>query len=126
MGILRFPLSMLPMMITSAVQASVSIKRINKFMRSEELDMEAVSRVENKENSNAISISKASFNWGEEDETEPDKKEEKGKKKEKKKENGVANGKPKTSEKENGHASGANGTNGHVVENKENSNAISI
>merc|ERR1711972_496495 len=72
-NILRFPLSMLPMMITSAVQASVSIKRINKFMRSEELDIDAVTRVENKESSNAISISKASFNWGEEDEPEESK-----------------------------------------------------
>ena len=115
-NILRFPLSMLPMMITSAVQASVSIKRINKFMRSEELDIDAVTRVENKESSNAISISKASFNWGEED--EPEESKEKDKKKEKKKENGkLANGKPKSPEKKNGHANGANGTNGHIVEN---------
>ena len=60
-NILRFPLSMLPMMITSAVQASVSIKRINKFMRSEELDLEAVTKVDNKNSENAISISKAKY-----------------------------------------------------------------
>ena len=66
-NILRFPLSMLPMMITSAVQASVSIKRINKFMRSEELDLEAVTRNNKMENVAAISVSKASFNWGEKD-----------------------------------------------------------
>lgn len=37
-NMLRFPLSMLPMMISSMVQASVSVKRINKFMNMEELD----------------------------------------------------------------------------------------
>ncbi|XP_043498530.1 multidrug resistance-associated protein 1 isoform X4 [Polistes fuscatus] len=37
-NILRFPLSMLPMMIGNIVQAYVSIKRINKFMNTEELD----------------------------------------------------------------------------------------
>ncbi|XP_043270601.1 multidrug resistance-associated protein 1 isoform X1 [Venturia canescens] len=37
-NILRFPLSMLPMMISSMVQASVSVKRINIFMNTEELD----------------------------------------------------------------------------------------
>lgn len=36
-NILRFPLSMLPMMIMNAVQASVALKRIDKFMNSEEL-----------------------------------------------------------------------------------------
>ena len=37
-NILRFPLSMLPMMISSMVQASVSVKRINDFMNKDELD----------------------------------------------------------------------------------------
>ncbi|XP_018048305.1 PREDICTED: multidrug resistance-associated protein 1 isoform X2 [Atta colombica] len=37
-NILRFPLSMLPMMITNIVQAYVSVKRINKFMNMEELN----------------------------------------------------------------------------------------
>lgn len=31
-------MSMLPMMISNVVQASVSLKRINKFMNTEELD----------------------------------------------------------------------------------------
>lgn len=43
-NILRFPLSMLPMMITSTVQASVSVKRINKYMRGHELDPETIIR----------------------------------------------------------------------------------
>ncbi|XP_011264384.1 multidrug resistance-associated protein 1 isoform X2 [Camponotus floridanus] len=37
-NILRFPLSMLPMMIGNIVQTYVSVKRINKFMNMEELD----------------------------------------------------------------------------------------
>ncbi|XP_043579583.1 multidrug resistance-associated protein 1 isoform X3 [Bombus pyrosoma] len=37
-NILRFPLSILPMIIGNMVQAYVSVKRINKFMNSEELD----------------------------------------------------------------------------------------
>ncbi|XP_066599372.1 multidrug resistance-associated protein 1 isoform X2 [Prorops nasuta] len=37
-NILRFPLSMLPMMIGNIVQAYVSVKRINKFMNAEDLD----------------------------------------------------------------------------------------
>merc|ERR1719500_735471 len=63
-NILRFPLSMLPMMITSAVQASVSVKRINKFMRCGELDPDSVEKSE-KEGGAAITVSGgASFNWG--------------------------------------------------------------
>eukprot|EP00090_Calanus_glacialis_P002437 TRINITY_DN11824_c0_g1_i1.p1 TRINITY_DN11824_c0_g1~~TRINITY_DN11824_c0_g1_i1.p1 ORF type:complete len:1639 (-),score=332.95 TRINITY_DN11824_c0_g1_i1:544-5460(-) len=91
-NILRFPLSMLPMMITSAIQASVSIKRINKFMRCEELDPNSI--VKNDKSSEAISVSNASFNWGEkEDDTSnqngdvKDKKKKKGDKSPKK--NGV-------------------------------------
>ncbi|KOX68195.1 Multidrug resistance-associated protein 1 [Melipona quadrifasciata] len=37
-NILRFPLSILPMMIGNMIQAYVSVKRINKFMNTEELD----------------------------------------------------------------------------------------
>ncbi|XP_057325981.1 multidrug resistance-associated protein 1 isoform X3 [Microplitis mediator] len=37
-NILRFPLSMLPMVISNFVQAMVSIKRINAYMNGEELD----------------------------------------------------------------------------------------
>ena len=97
-NILRFPLSMLPMMITSAVQASVSIKRINKFMRSEELDLECVTKTEKNENSKSITVSKASFNWGEDDSVSEKSTEDK---KEKSTENGHVNGK----------VNGVNGTN---------------
>jgi hypothetical protein len=37
-NILRFPLSMLPMLISSMVQASVSVKRLRNFLKNEELD----------------------------------------------------------------------------------------
>lgn len=42
-NILRFPLTMFPMMITFAMQAWVSIQRIDKFMNSEEIDPTNVS-----------------------------------------------------------------------------------
>nr|XP_034174731.1 multidrug resistance-associated protein 1 isoform X3 [Osmia lignaria] len=41
-NILRFPLSILPMMIGNMIQAYVSVKRINKFMNAEELDPDNV------------------------------------------------------------------------------------
>jgi hypothetical protein len=60
----RFPLSMLPMMITSAVQASVSVKRINTFMRSDELEPGLVKRVPlAPDTKDAVTITGASFRW---------------------------------------------------------------
>ncbi|KAJ8319362.1 hypothetical protein KUTeg_004453 [Tegillarca granosa] len=41
-NILRFPLSMLPQVISSLVQANVSLKRLEKFLNHEELDSSAV------------------------------------------------------------------------------------
>lgn len=41
-NILRFPLSMLPMVIAYTVQAQVSIKRLNHFLVNEELEPDAV------------------------------------------------------------------------------------
>ncbi|KAL8585023.1 hypothetical protein ACOMHN_043659 [Nucella lapillus] len=41
-NIMRFPLSMLPNVITNIVQASVSLKRLQKFLDNDELDTEAV------------------------------------------------------------------------------------
>lgn len=45
-NILRFPLSMLPMLISNMVQTSVSVKRINKFLNQEELDPDNVTHDE--------------------------------------------------------------------------------
>lgn len=61
-NILRFPLSMLPMMIAGLVQSSVSVKRIDKFMNSGELPP-------SKHRSNvdtsdcAITVKDGSFTW---------------------------------------------------------------
>ena len=41
-NILRFPLSMLPMLISNIVQASVSVKRLRNFLKNEELDPDIV------------------------------------------------------------------------------------
>ncbi|XP_017782317.1 PREDICTED: multidrug resistance-associated protein 1 isoform X1 [Nicrophorus vespilloides] len=62
-NILRFPLSMLPMMISNMVQAGVSVKRINKFMNCEELDPESVSHDAGE--SDPLVIENGDFDWGE-------------------------------------------------------------
>ncbi|XP_046388373.1 multidrug resistance-associated protein 1 isoform X3 [Ischnura elegans] len=64
-NILRFPLSMLPMMISSLVQASVSVKRMNKFMNSEELDVDSVSH--DKSDENPIVVENGTFTWNPEE-----------------------------------------------------------
>ncbi len=69
-NILRFPLTMLPMMITGLVQANVSVKRINKFMASAEIK-DQVDRsnhsdgVDSKDNHESIAMEMkgASFSW---------------------------------------------------------------
>nr|XP_008197323.1 PREDICTED: multidrug resistance-associated protein 1 isoform X3 [Tribolium castaneum] len=63
-NILRFPLSMLPMMISNLVQAMVSIQRINKFMNAEELDPTSVTHDSNE--SAPLVIENGCFNWDEE------------------------------------------------------------
>ena len=78
-NILRFPLSMLPMMITSAIQASVSFKRINRFMRNFELDPENVTKESNKKKDTAVVVTDGNFHWDEstfeiEDNSKKDKK----------------------------------------------------
>uniref|UniRef100_A0AAG5CWC8 ABC-type glutathione-S-conjugate transporter n=1 Tax=Anopheles atroparvus TaxID=41427 RepID=A0AAG5CWC8_ANOAO len=60
-NILRFPLAMFPMMITFAMQAWVSIKRIDKFMNSEELDP---NNVTHHKSDNAIEVKDGTFSWG--------------------------------------------------------------
>uniref|UniRef100_A0A182Y9Z9 ABC-type glutathione-S-conjugate transporter n=2 Tax=Anopheles stephensi TaxID=30069 RepID=A0A182Y9Z9_ANOST len=60
-NILRFPLAMFPMMITFAMQAWVSIKRIDKFMNSEELDP---NNVTHNKSENALELKDGTFSWG--------------------------------------------------------------
>ena len=81
-NILQFPLSMLPGLISSMVQASVSVKRIDKYMNSSELSENAVTKlnsptktgpstsnrisndiVATTNNQPAIQINDSSFKW---------------------------------------------------------------
>nr|XP_029719887.1 multidrug resistance-associated protein 1-like [Aedes albopictus] len=62
-NVLRVPLGWLPMMVTFAMQAWVSIKRIDKFMNSAELDP---SNVTHHKSDNALHIKDGSFSWGDE------------------------------------------------------------
>ncbi|XP_011699213.1 PREDICTED: multidrug resistance-associated protein 1 isoform X1 [Wasmannia auropunctata] len=64
-NILRFPLSMLPMMIGNIVQAYVSVKRINKFMNMEELDPNNVTH--DPSEPNALVIENGTFCWDSEE-----------------------------------------------------------
>ncbi|XP_042886660.1 multidrug resistance-associated protein 1-like isoform X6 [Penaeus japonicus] len=65
-NLLRFPISMLPMLISSLVQASVSLKRMNKFMNADELDPNCVSK-ENTE-SFPVVMENGTFAWGHDEE----------------------------------------------------------
>ncbi|XP_044152162.1 ATP-binding cassette sub-family C member 3 [Bufo gargarizans] len=61
-NILRFPLNMLPQVITNVIQAAVSLKRIQTFLGHDELDPAAV----NKEKSMtgvAIAVQNGTFSW---------------------------------------------------------------
>ncbi|KAG0440557.1 hypothetical protein HPB47_016252, partial [Ixodes persulcatus] len=59
-NILRFPLSMLPMLISMLVQASVSVKRMNKYLGNEELE-EYVTH--EKDDVNPVTVEHGSFAW---------------------------------------------------------------
>ncbi|XP_032311201.1 multidrug resistance-associated protein 1 isoform X27 [Drosophila ananassae] len=63
-NILRFPLTMLPMLITNLVQTQVSVNRINKFLNSEELDPNSVLHDPSKPH--PMSIENGEFSWGDE------------------------------------------------------------
>uniref|UniRef100_A0A673JYR3 Multidrug resistance-associated protein 1 n=1 Tax=Sinocyclocheilus rhinocerous TaxID=307959 RepID=A0A673JYR3_9TELE len=67
-NILRFPLNMLPMVISSMVQASVSMKRLRVFLSHEELDEDNVERpaISSCE-SNSIRIVDGAFSWCKDD-----------------------------------------------------------
>ncbi|NXH09840.1 MRP3 protein, partial [Bucco capensis] len=64
-NILKFPLSMLPQVISYIAQTSVSLKRIQQFLSYDELDPNCV---ETKviAPGNAISVRNATFSWGKE------------------------------------------------------------
>ncbi|XP_066507559.1 canalicular multispecific organic anion transporter 1 [Hoplias malabaricus] len=61
-NILRFPLGMLPMLISAMVQTAVSKKRLEKFLGGEDLDVMAVQR--DSSCSSAVSVRRGTFAWG--------------------------------------------------------------
>uniref|UniRef100_A0A8C2H4R1 ABC-type glutathione-S-conjugate transporter n=1 Tax=Cyprinus carpio TaxID=7962 RepID=A0A8C2H4R1_CYPCA len=65
-NILRFPLNMLPQVISSIVQASVSLKRIQDFLSHDELDPESVDR-RNNASGNGADIVNGTFSWAKQD-----------------------------------------------------------
>ncbi|XP_012669991.1 ATP-binding cassette sub-family C member 3 isoform X2 [Clupea harengus] len=67
-NILRFPLNMLPQVISSIVQASVSLKRIQGFLSHDELDPEAVDR-KHTSSEFAVTVINGTFSWAKQDAT---------------------------------------------------------
>lgn len=59
-NILQFPMEVLPMMMAYIIQVYVSLKRINKFMNSEEINPHNVT---NNPSDDALSIEKGTFTW---------------------------------------------------------------
>ncbi|KAM9346446.1 multidrug resistance-associated protein 1 [Symphorus nematophorus] len=62
-NILRFPLNMLPMVISSMVQASVSLKRLRVFLSHEELQEDSVEHKAVASSPNSISVVDGVFSW---------------------------------------------------------------
>ncbi|KAI1280800.1 Multidrug resistance-associated protein 1 [Halotydeus destructor] len=58
-NLLRFPLTLLPMMINYSIMAWVSVKRLNNFLNSSELEEYVTKR----EEAEAISVENGSFAW---------------------------------------------------------------
>ncbi|NXN86769.1 MRP1 protein, partial [Bombycilla garrulus] len=66
-NILRFPLNMLPMVISNIVEASVSLKRLRVFLSHEELDPDSIVRGPLKEAEGCIVLKNATFSWAKTD-----------------------------------------------------------
>ncbi|XP_068440086.1 ATP-binding cassette sub-family C member 3 isoform X2 [Clinocottus analis] len=65
-NILRFPLNMLPQVISGLVQASVSLKRIQRFLSHDELDPNSVDR-NNTATDFSVTVVNGKFTWSKED-----------------------------------------------------------
>ncbi|XP_008584452.1 PREDICTED: multidrug resistance-associated protein 1 [Galeopterus variegatus] len=65
-NILRFPLNILPMVISSIVQASVSLKRLRIFLSHEELQPDSIDRRPVKDGV-SITVKNATFTWARSD-----------------------------------------------------------
>ncbi|XP_024120755.1 canalicular multispecific organic anion transporter 2 isoform X3 [Oryzias melastigma] len=61
-NILRFPLNMLPQVISSMAQASVSLKRIQNFLSHDELDPDSVDR-KNTSADFSVAVVNGTFSW---------------------------------------------------------------
>ncbi|XP_053473507.1 multidrug resistance-associated protein 1 isoform X2 [Ictalurus furcatus] len=66
-NILRFPLNMLPMVISSMVQASVSLKRLRVFLSHEELEEDSVDRRADTGAPESVRIVDGTFSWSKDD-----------------------------------------------------------
>ncbi|KFW92975.1 Canalicular multispecific organic anion transporter 2, partial [Phalacrocorax carbo] len=64
-NILKFPLNMLPQVISNVAQTSVSLKRIQQFLSHDELDPNCV-ETQVIAPGHAISVANATFSWGKE------------------------------------------------------------
>ncbi|KFO86646.1 Multidrug resistance-associated protein 1, partial [Buceros rhinoceros silvestris] len=66
-NILRFPLNMLPLVISSIVEASVSLKRLRVFLSHEELDPDSIIRCPITDGEGCIVVKNATFSWSKND-----------------------------------------------------------
>ncbi|XP_067934007.1 multidrug resistance-associated protein 1-like isoform X2 [Watersipora subatra] len=66
-NIMRFPMGMIPNIVTSLIQASVSVNRIANFLHSEELHAGQINRDSNQ--ADAINMKNCSFAWDKDGET---------------------------------------------------------
>lgn len=60
-NIIRVPLAVLPMILSQLSNYLVSVKRINKFLESEEIDSDAIKQID--DDSNVVKIRGGSFKW---------------------------------------------------------------
>ncbi|XP_021267681.1 multidrug resistance-associated protein 1 isoform X4 [Numida meleagris] len=66
-NILRFPLNILPMVISNIVEASVSLKRLRVFLSHEELDPDSIIRFPITNAEGSIVVKNATFSWSKTD-----------------------------------------------------------
>nr|CAD7428323.1 unnamed protein product [Timema monikensis] len=64
-NIMRGPLAMIPMVVATTIQAMVSIKRINKYLATEDLDRSSVSH--EKSEKYALVMENGTFAWGDDE-----------------------------------------------------------
>jgi len=81
---MKMPLIKLPMFVTTFIELVVSMKRVQKFIGSDEVQKNIVKRVASDDDRPALRV-QGHFSWGLNDEAKPkdipaDKKEKKGKK----------------------------------------------